>query len=70
MVNAITAGTTSLFAYANGLISSAFGVPSAGNYAPVPISVDNLVLGGVPPAGALGFPPKPANNTTTATTKS
>ena len=48
-----TPATTSLFAYANSLVSSAFSKPSAGNFAPVAISVDNLVLGGVPPAGAL-----------------
>src|SRR5271165_6204532 len=49
-----TPATTSLNTYATGLISSAFGVPNAANYAPVSISVDSIILGGVPPAGALG----------------
>ena len=49
-----TPATTSLNTYATGLVAGAFGVPNAANYAPVSISVDNLILGGVPPAGALG----------------
>jgi hypothetical protein len=52
--NAITAGTTSLNAFAQGIVASAFGVKSAGNWTPVTIAVDSIVLGGVPPAGALG----------------
>jgi hypothetical protein len=48
-----TPATTSLFMYANGLVASAFGFANAGNYAAVAIAVDNLTLGGVPPAGPL-----------------
>src|SRR5208283_2111834 len=53
-VTAIAAGTTSLNAYATGLVAGAFGVNTTANWAPVAISVGNLILGGVPPAGALG----------------
>ena len=61
IANQIAAATTSLNTYANGLIASAFGVASAGNYAPVAITVDNFILGGVPPAGVLNLTTPPIN---------
>jgi hypothetical protein len=57
----IAAGTTSLNTYANGLVASAFSVASAGNYAPVAITVDNFILGGVPRAGVLNVTTPPIN---------
>jgi hypothetical protein len=63
VLGTIVVGLSTLFIYSLEIGGQPFGVntppqppfaPAAANWAPVSISVDNLVLGGVPPAGALG----------------